>query len=110
MALPRSSRPRNSWSESAARPTPEIPREDEHRGLRLREHTTRHSLGDAARVRPRAGRGLLRHHGRLYDTCESLLSIDGAGVDVIVVDDHYFDISAVRLFAAEARPPVRPDE
>ena len=110
MALPGGRRPRNSWSELAARPTTEIPREDEHRRLRLREHSARHSLGDAARVRPRAGRGLLRHHGRLYDTCESLLSVDGAGVDAIVVDDDDAHNSAVRLVTEEARPPVRPDE
>ena len=103
-------RPRNSWSEPPPGRPPEIPRENEYCRVRLRKHTTRHSLGDAARVRPRAGRGLLRHHGRLYDTCESLLSVDGAGVDAIVVDDHYFDPGPVRLFTAEARPPVRPDE
>ena len=110
MALPGGRRPRISWSEFAARPATEIPREDEHRGLRLREHITCHSVGDAARVRPRAGRGLLRHHGRLYDTCESLLSVDGTGVDAIIVDDHDFDPGSIRISTKKARPPVRPDE
>ena len=110
MALSRGRRPRISWSEPAARRPPEIPRENEHRGLRLREHSARHSLGDAARVRAGAGRGLLRHHGRLYDARASLLPVDSSRVDAVAVDDHYSDPRPIRLAPTKARPPVRPDE
>ena len=110
MALPRRRRPRISWSECAARPATKVPRENEHRGLRLREHTTRHPLGDAARLCASFSGGLLRHHGRLHDARASLLPVHGAGVNAVAVDDDDSDPRPVRLFTAEARPPVRPDE